>query len=723
MKRFKRLLLALALLFVLGIAFLLAAPILFEDQVKANVKTGLNKMLLAEVDFEDINLSFLRSFPDVQLLVDDLVITGVDTFAGQPFLSAKRAQVDVGFWSVVGGSGTYNIDEVALDEPFVNLQVLGPNLANYLIWPTAEETIATDPSPAPVSAQVNLSRFQINNGRLIYDDSVTSTYLEVEGLNGSGTGDFTATIFDLDTEAAAEALTIQQGGITYLNQVATKAKALVNIDLMQNRYTFTGGDLLLNALALQVDGAIDLEENDDIVFDLSYSAPVNDFRQLWSLIPSAYTAGYDQVQTKGRFTLNGTVNGPYNGETNKYPAFTLATEVENGSVQYPGRPVGLEAINAQIALNSPSSNLDQLVIDVRRFDFDLGGDPFRGRFRLGTPISDPQVDAKIDGILDLRKWSQAIPLEGVRDLAGKIVANVTLNQVRQSLLDAGRYNDLNLGGNISITDFSYVTDDLPPVGISKAAATFTPQALNLEASSMTLGRSDLNASGKINNPLAYFSPEQTMEGELEVRSDFFDADEWVPTEEEIPGGLSPAELAAATEVAQHGDIFNRFDIEVDAAINTLNYAGYRPTNLKATGKVKPNRLDISSAAGTLGESTLSGSGTLLNLFDYTFGEGVLGGDLAVTSKFLDFADFMVEEGAGSSASGNEEGSIAAVPIPTNINLNIDVQADKVRYDNINLNAIAGRLVMLEGQAVVEDGSAALLGGRMNFAGAYDTSEP
>ena len=366
-----------------------------------------------------------------------------------------------------------------------------------------------------------------------------------------------------------------------------------------------------------------------------------------------------------------------------------------------------------------------MVIDIPRFDFVLGGDPFQGRFKLSTPLSDPQVDARVDGKLDLTKWSQAIPLEGVRELAGVIVADITLDRVRQSLLDAGRYGDLNLSGIASITDFAYVADGLPSVRINNAAADFTPQVVSINNFDGTLGRSDLKASGNINTPLAYFSTEKTMKGDFTIRSNYFDADEWMPAEDEEATGLSPAELeASGLATAPATEIFDRFDFNVDAEIKSLNYAGYRPTNLKAVGNVKPNRMDISSANGTLGQSTFSGSGTMTNLFDYTFGEGVLGGNLTVRSPFIDLADFMSEEATEATAGATTpEEAMAAVPIPDNINLNINLNADVVKYDNIDLNQVLGQLVMRGGQAVIEDGSAALLGGRMNFAGAYDTSDP
>ncbi|TXF88623.1 hypothetical protein FUA23_14245 [Neolewinella aurantiaca] len=724
MKIVKRILIALVVLIVLGVGFLLAAPILFKDQIVANVKTGVNKAVEAEVDFRDVNLSFLRSFPDVSLVVDDVEIMGIDTFAGLPLMTAKRAQVDVGFWSVVGGDGNYNIDEVILDEPFINLLVLTPELANYLIVAEGDEPVE-ETTTEPATAQINLSRYEINDGTFIYDDRTTETYMKIEGLTTTGDGDFTATVFDLDTDSKADAVTFKQSGMAYLNEVQVLAKAMVNVDLNNSRYTFMDNKITLNALDLVFGGSIDMEDNGDIIFDLDYNAPANDFRQLWSLIPSAYTAGYEDVKTTGNFTLNGTVDGPFNGEKEIYPAFTVNTEISSGSVQYPGRPIGISGIDAKVGVNSPSADLNDMVIDIPRFDFDLGGDPFRGRLKLSTPLSDPNIDARVNGDLDLAKWAQAMPLEGVKELGGKIVADITLDRVRQSLLNAGRYQDLNVLGDVAISNFVYVTDELPAVRIASANADFSPQSVNIPTFSATLGRSDLSGGGKIDNPLAYFTSDQTMRGNFTLRSNFFDADEWMPAEEEGTASLSPAELqnAGQAQATETTAVFDRFDFDVDADIRELKYATYRPKDLKAVGNVKPNRMEISTAAGTLGSSSFTANGTIKDLFDYTFGEGILSGDLSVRSGFIDLADFMTEEDPAPAAAEATTESSAVVPIPQNINLNVNVNADRVRYDNMNIDQMAGKLVMQGGQAVLEDGSAALLGGRMKFAGAYDTSEP
>ncbi|WP_157974264.1 AsmA family protein [Lewinella sp. IMCC34183] len=721
MKLAKRILIGLAIFLFVVVAALLAAPVLFKDRIVASVKSGLNESLNARVDFEDANVSFLRSFPDIALTVDNFSVVGVDTFAGLPLVRGEQARVDLGFWSVLAGNGNYNIDAVQLDGPDVNLLVLTPELANYLIVPeSGADAGAVDSSGT--SATITLDYFEINNGKLIYDDRTTETYVRLEGLNASGEGDFTASVFDVVTHAQADAFTLRQAGVAYLSEVRATADGTVNVDADAMRYTFTDADVTLNALDLVLDGSIDLEENDDILFDLTYSAPANDFRQLWSLIPSAYTEGYDQVQTGGTFTLNGTVNGAYNGETETYPAFTVGSEIVGGSVQYPGRPVGITGIDAALRVESPSADLDRLVVEVPRFDFTLGGDPFAGSFRLATPLSDPNIDARLNGTLDLAKWASAIPLEGVNELAGRIVADITADNVRQSTLDAGRYEDVNLAGNLLVSNLVYAADGTPAVRIAQARAEFSPQYVDLQQFTATLGSSDLSAEGRIDNLLAYFSPEQTMRGSMTVRSNYFDADEWM-TETADTTATTPAELNAGQQAAAETEVFDRFDFDLDAAIEALSYGEYRPTDLRVRGNIKPNRLDLREAAATLGESTFAASGVVNNLFDYTFDDGVLTGTLELSSGFFDVAAFIPAEDPGAPApAATTAAESAAIPVPRNINLTVNLNADRVQYTDLTMNAVRGQLAVRDGAIVIEDGRANLLGGAMGFTGAYDTAE-
>ena len=722
MKVAKRILIGLVVFVVLLVGILALAPIIFKDEIVANVKSAVNNAVNAEVDFADANVSFLRSFPDIALTVDEYSVIGIDTFAGLPLVRGKAARIDLGFWSVLAGDGNYNIDAVTLDEPDVNLLVFTPELANYLIVPESGDGSAGASDTAGTTALITLDRFELNNANLVYDDRTTETYVEINGLNATGQGDFTATVYDVVTRATAEAFTLRQAGMTYLDGVAMTADGTVNVDSDQLRYTFTDADITLNELALVLDGSIDLEENEDILFDVRYAAPANDFRQLWSMVPAAYTTGFEQVQTSGTFTLDGTVSGAYNGTTETYPGFTVNSQIAGGSVKYPDKAVAITGIDAELAVNSPGSDLDQLTVSLPNFAFTLGDDPFNGSFRLATPLSDPDVDARLNGTLDLANWAAAIPLDGVNDLAGRIVADITMNNVRQSAIEAGRYADVNLSGDLLVSNLVYVADGTPPVRVAQARADFTPQAIDLQQFTATLGSSDVSASGKIDNILAYFTPDKTMRGSIELRSNYFDADEWM-TEEPADRDLSPAEAEAAV-AAPAGDVFDRFDFDLDAQISELAYGTYRPTDLRVNGNIKPNSLVIESASATLQESSFDATGRINNLFDYTFGDATLTGDIDVRSGYFNVGDFMVEDAAAATTDNTATvpAGEGAIPIPENINLRVNMLADRVRYTDITMDNVRGVMLVRDGAAVIEDGRANLFGGSMGFRGAYDTAE-
>ena len=68
------------------IAILVAIPFAFQGQIKDMVKRFINENLNAQVEFSDVSLSFIRSFPQAQVNVSDLVITNFEPFKNETFL-------------------------------------------------------------------------------------------------------------------------------------------------------------------------------------------------------------------------------------------------------------------------------------------------------------------------------------------------------------------------------------------------------------------------------------------------------------------------------------------------------------------------------------------------------------------------------------------------------------------------------------------------------------
>ena len=71
------------------IALLIALPFIFQSQIKGMIKDLINDNLNAQVEFNDVNLSFLRSFPQAYVSVSDLKITNFQPFKDETLITAK----------------------------------------------------------------------------------------------------------------------------------------------------------------------------------------------------------------------------------------------------------------------------------------------------------------------------------------------------------------------------------------------------------------------------------------------------------------------------------------------------------------------------------------------------------------------------------------------------------------------------------------------------------
>ena len=174
-----------------------------------------------------------------------------------------------------------------------------------------------------------------------------------------------------------------------------------------------------------------------------------------------------------------------------------------------------------------------MTIDVPRFSVKVGNNPFDAKFNLKTPISDPDIDATVNGVINLEELSNAFPMEGIEKMNGIITANLATT-AKMSQIDRQEYEKVDMSGDLKVENVNYQQADLPPVLVKDMSMTFNPKNVTLSNFDANLGKSDIKASGTIDNILAYFSPEKTMTGTLKVRSNHFDANEWIPAEEDAP---------------------------------------------------------------------------------------------------------------------------------------------------------------------------------------------
>jgi hypothetical protein len=722
MKFVKRLLFILSIFLILLIGMAVAIPYIYQDEIFALVEEEINKNVNADVELGDIDLSLLKSFPNINLELKDFSVVGRDEFDGQQLASGQSAAFSLDLMSVVKADRPIAIRSVRLDQPSINILVTKEGKANYDIAITTDERIEETAAETDYSnVVINLDRYAIQDAYIKYEDKSADIFFEAKGLNHSGSGNFTIDIYDLDTSTKIEGMTVEQGGVAFLKNANAELEAVFNIDQPNSKYTLKDNVLQLNALKLNAEGFVQLEE-ENINMDLAFSTPQNDFKSLWSMIPNAYIKGYEEVKANGQFSFNGLVKGTYNGASETYPSFNIDLSVADANVQYPGLPLGVSNIAAQAKINSPGSDFDDLTVDVSTFKMKLGDNPFQASFFLKRPISDPDVKVDAKGIIDLGDISKAFPVEGVEVLRGILDADVKIN-TRLSTIENEDYEHVDMAGDLTLQDFTYQGTGLPKVDINSMAMNFTPQQVNVPDFEGKLGKSDIKASGSIKNILAYFSPEKTMKGQFQLRSNYFNADEWmVETSESNAAEVTSSNSYGST--TEEVEIFDRFDFSVDAAINQIVYDVYDIREAKAIGHMTPNRLEVEEIKAKIGDSDFDGKGVITGIFDYLFEDGTLGGDLDVYSTKLNLNQFMegYEGETSTTATTTDTESFSTIPVPENIDMTITASVGQLNYTNIELKNVSGKMVIANEAVVIDKVVASGLGGQLGMSGSYDTKD-
>ncbi|HEX3276601.1 MAG TPA: AsmA-like C-terminal region-containing protein [Gemmatimonadales bacterium] len=603
------------------LALLLVLPLLFKGTIASRVKTAVNQNVNARVDWRDVGLTFFRHFPNLTLTLHDLSTVGVNKFQGDTLAAVRHLRVVLDLASVLGnvmGGKPVVIRAIELDQPRLRLITLEDGAASWDIVKKPAEQPAEAKASKPMA--VSLRRLAISDAAALFDNRRAKLKATVAGYDQTLSGDFSQTNVAVRTKADADTVSVTYAGIPYLNKVKLALDADVQADLARKAYTIRRTDLSLNDLKLGVTGSA-ATAGRNTALDLAFKAPSTSFRSILSLIPAVYAHDFDKVKTSGTIAVDGKVQGEYGASA--FPSFAVRSKVVNGAFQYPDLPLPARDIAVDLALTNPGGSADSTLVRLDRFHLRLGRNPVDARMTLRTPVSDPDLDARVTGKVDLADVHRTVKLEGIDQLAGTVAADAGV-RTRMSYIDKKQYDRVNASGTVDVAGFTLKGKTLPhPLTITQASLALAPQRAQLKSFSGTIGSSDLQATGQIENLLAFALRDDTLKGTASIRSNRFNLTEWQS------GGGDLQIIPVPPKI----------DFGLDATINRLDYAPLTMTNARGKLRVKDQRVTLEDfRVNTLGgEVAVTGFYETTDTTKPTFDVGLKMTRLDIQSAFKSLA--------------------------------------------------------------------------------------
>lgn len=551
---------------ILGVVIvaLASAPFLFKDKIQQMVIRAINNNVDATVDFEKVDLSLFRSFPMANVSIHKLSIINKAPFEGDTLVYSDRIDLKMSVKELFKSTDeTMNVESFLIKDTQVNVIFNKDGLGNFDIALKDDDDKEEDDSEDSGFA-MSLKKYEVENLKFTYFDQASNMKMILDKINHTGTGDFTNSVVDLDTYTTAIAL-FEMDGTNYLNNVNLTLDAILNLDLENSKYTFKENMLIINKLPLEFDGFLQMKEEGQ-EYDLTFNTPTTSFSNFLGLIPSAYSGSLDNITTTGDFSVKGFLKGTLSDDT--IPMFDIAMASDNASFKYPDLPKTVQNIVIDAKIKNETGLTKDTYVDLDKLSFRIDQDVFNGKAKISNLTENMLVDANLNGVLNLANLSKAYPIQLEKDLKGILKADVGLNLDMLSV-EQERYENVKAQGTLNLTGFEYDGEELAkPLVISEADLKFNPSHVLLNKFSAKTGKSDIEATGTLDNFYGFMFKDQTLKANFNLTSNYLEVADLMTTSSEP---TSSEKNATAQENSEDFKIPSFLDCLISAKANTVVY--------------------------------------------------------------------------------------------------------------------------------------------------------
>jgi len=603
-QRTKKSLKITGLVIVCILALMAILPYAFRGKIEKIVITEGNKMLNARFGFEDLNISLFKNFPKASISLNNFYLKGIDEFAKDTLVKAGDATVAIDLFSLFGSSG-YDVSKIEISDAYIHAIVLKNGKVNWDIMKT-DTTKVTPATEETTPFKLKLKKLTADNVNIIYDDRQADMYASIVGLNTECSGDLTADRSTLKIAAKSKGLTFKMGAIPYISNAVVSADMDLDADLAHSKYTLKENKFQLNAIKADVDGWVAMLNNGGTDMDLKVNTNEVGFKDVLSLIPAIYAKDFEDVKATGNVSLKFNAKGIMLGDT--LPAFNASMVVKNGTFKYPSLPMGVDQININASVKNPGGSTDLTEVNINPFSFRMAGNQFSLTSIIKTPVSDPDVKGSAKGTLNLGMIKQVYPLDEGMALNGIISADVNMAG-RMSYIEKEQYDKFQASGSLKLSNMKLKMKDMPDVDIQRSTFTFSPKYLNLSETTVKIGKNDITADCRLENYMGYVLKDKTLKGTMNIKSNYFNLNDFMGTTSTTAAGASGTTQGAAaatttTSAATSAiEVPKNIDFNMTANMKQVLFDKMAFNNMNGKLLVKDGKVDMQN----LSMNTMGGS--------------------------------------------------------------------------------------------------------------------
>lgn len=617
----------LGVLLLLIICVLIAAPFFLESKIDTIVKNYADNNLNADLSFEDINLSLIKSFPNAEIHVEAFKIVNRAPFKDETFATAKDLSFKMPITELLKSSEEpLTVNEIIAEELLLTLKTNTNGTNNYDLLLNKDNAPGEDSSKSN-SFSFNIENYEVNNSAFTYINEENNTKVYLTEFNHKGNGIFSADQSEINTQTNSR-ISISADSTDYLSNNTINLDALIDVDLDNNTYTFKDNKALINALPLEFEGFVKLLESGE-EFDIKFKNPESSFKDFLAIIPSEYSKNMNEVSTTGNFTVNGKIKGLLSKET--IPTFDIRISSKDASFKYPSLPKAVKNIKIDAKVKNSTGLSKDTYVDINQLDFKIDDDTFKSEVHIKDLDKNIKVNANLDGVLNLANITKAYPLNLKNQLTGILKGKLNTS-FDMNAIETNDYKRIKNNGSVSILDFVFSSKDIVnPIQINKATLDFKPGIVSLNSFNAITGASDFSAKGNITNLLGFLLSDKKLQGNFDVNSNYFVIADFM-----VEDDTNTKTSNKITSDAESLKIPDFLDCTIKANAKTVVYDNLSLKNVQGEVRIQNQNAKLVNMTSDLFEGQLVVSGNISTKEEQPNFDMILGmRDFDISKSFKD----------------------------------------------------------------------------------------
>ena len=710
------------------LAFMFIAPYVFADKINAEIKKIANEKLNAKLDYSESTISFFNHFPSLTVSLGQFKLNGSAPYENEKLITANEIAFGINVSSLIFGK-SINIDKIFLSNADINVKVNKEGFANYNVY-KADTTQADKQSG---DSSLKLEKIEIKNSKIVYDDLSTKLHFDIFGFDYLGKGDLSKDVFDLYSKAKIDKLNLLYDNEPYLMNKKVNADLITKVNVNSLSFIFEQNDLKINNLLVDFKGKFDFLK-DGYNMDFILKTTNSNLNDLFTAFPPKFITWLDKTDLKGKTDFLLTLKGNYIASENVAPALNLDLKIRDGFVNYNKSTTPVTNLNLDFATKLPSLNPDLLIVDLKNLSLNIGKDYLKAKiYCTGTTI--PELDAELDAKIDLAKLTQSIGILDL-ELKGMLIANAKAKGKYDQKKGVFPVTDATIDLKEGYLKTKYYPNPITNIEvvstISNPKGTFEDLKVITKPAQFTFEGNPVFVEADLSN-FKNLTYEIKAKGTLDVAKIYkvfsqegLNLQGFIKADLQLKGNQSDAENGRYSKLKNSGTL----------EIQNINVATeYLPkTFLIKQGifKFNQDKMNFNTFLASYGGSDFKMNGYFQNVFNFIASKnGVLRGSFSFNSNYINVDEFMSNTISNTSVLVDEKTSNAkpvaitkgVIVIPSNLDLYLQANAQKVDFNGLKLKVAKGTLKIKNSSLSMQNTGFELIGCNVTMDANYNSVTP